>query len=257
MSIIARVELEVSVLRVCMRHALTTSKEEVMGLLIGSTDRTRGVVRVSSVVLFQRSDIKSDRVEVDPSDLVQGSAVAEVHAEAIGSHVHVCGWYHSHPKITFPPSAVDLRSQAMYQSMEAAFIGLIFPVFHTTNNISERCHVYAFQAEPSSMSRIDIPVHIVPDSLPYWERHNLLLLARLDEVLYEEELEKRGKCVEDQEQADRQLFHWVRTVREHEIRILDLLDMSLGPLAVSTALLTVQQELHKEFFPGASSSSSL
>lgn len=38
--------------------------------------------------------------------------------------------YHSHPHITVMPSHVDVRTQAMYQTMDEGFIGLIFSVFN-------------------------------------------------------------------------------------------------------------------------------
>lgn len=50
---------------------------------------------------------------------------------ASGVETRIIGWYHSHPHITVLPSHVDLSTQAMYQSLEARFIGLIFSVFNT------------------------------------------------------------------------------------------------------------------------------
>ena len=44
--------------------------------------------------------------------------------------------YHSHPHITVLPSHVDVRTQAMYQSMDEGFIGLIFSVFNQVTGFS-------------------------------------------------------------------------------------------------------------------------
>ena len=46
--------------------------------------------------------------------------------------------YHSHPHITVLPSHVDVRTQAMYQSMDEGFIGLIFSVFNQVTDPSRK-----------------------------------------------------------------------------------------------------------------------
>ena len=39
--------------------------------------------------------------------------------------------YHSHPHLAVVPSHVDVRTQALYQQMDSAFVGLIFSVFNS------------------------------------------------------------------------------------------------------------------------------
>ena len=44
--------------------------------------------------------------------------------------VRVIGWYHSHPHITVLPSHVDVATQALYQQLDAGFIGIILSTFN-------------------------------------------------------------------------------------------------------------------------------
>ncbi|TKC34746.1 hypothetical protein EI555_006313, partial [Monodon monoceros] len=102
------VHLESDAFLVCLNHALSTEKEEVMGLCIGEVDAVR-IVHIHSVIILRRSDKRKDRVEISPEQLL---------AELTGRPMRVVGWYHSHPHITVWPSHVDVRTQAMYQMMD-------------------------------------------------------------------------------------------------------------------------------------------
>lgn len=83
--------------------------------------------------------------------------------------MRVLGWYHSHPHITVWPSHIDIRTQAMYQSMDPFFVGLIFSVYtseggSTNNQIQVTC----FQANCLADERIEIPLIIKPSPIqPY------------------------------------------------------------------------------------------
>ncbi|GAA6092054.1 lys-63-specific deubiquitinase BRCC36 [Tachysurus ichikawai] len=112
------VHLESDAFLVCMNHALSTEKEEVMGLCIGEVDTNR-IVHIHSVIILRRSDKRKDRHRL---------------AEMTGRPVRVVGWYHSHPHITVWPSHVDVRTQAMYQMMDQGFVGLIFSCFIEDKN---------------------------------------------------------------------------------------------------------------------------
>uniref|UniRef100_A0A6B2LVH1 MPN domain-containing protein n=1 Tax=Arcella intermedia TaxID=1963864 RepID=A0A6B2LVH1_9EUKA len=81
--------IEVSSAVVCtlMSHALTTEKEEVMGLLYGTV--VDEVAKICSVQILQRQDKRKDRVEVSDHQLVQ----ATQYAEHLGKNVRVIGWY--------------------------------------------------------------------------------------------------------------------------------------------------------------------
>ncbi|MXQ99089.1 hypothetical protein E5288_WYG004056 [Bos mutus] len=165
------VHLESDAFLVCLNHALSTEKEEVMGLCIGELNDdlrwvqvltmandvsfqmmlccftssvcwvdTVRIVHIHSVIILRRSDKRKDRVEISPEQLSAASTEAEISllthrlAELTGRPMRVVGWYHSHPHITVWPSHVDVRTQAMYQMMDQGFVGLIFSCFIEDKN---------------------------------------------------------------------------------------------------------------------------
>ncbi|XP_078520206.1 lys-63-specific deubiquitinase BRCC36 [Lissotriton helveticus] len=151
---------------VCLNHALSTEKEEVMGLCIGEVDTCR-IVHIHSVIILRRSDKRKDRVEISPEQLSAASTEAERLAEMTGRPMRVVGWYHSHPHITVWPSHVDVRTQAMYQMMDQGFVGLIFSCFIEDKNTKTGRILYtcfqSVQAQKSSeYERIEVPIHVVP-----------------------------------------------------------------------------------------------
>eukprot|EP00727_Mastigamoeba_balamuthi_P014337 m51a1_g9528 putative lys-63-specific deubiquitinase brcc36 (291) ;mRNA; f:770440-771615 len=141
----------------CMSHALTTEREEVMGLLLGDVGALPGVsdpsggpcVSVWAVSLLARSDRRKDRVEISPEQLTQAAQYADHVTAQCGRRTRVVGWYHSHPHITVHPSHVDLATQQMYQLMDASFVGLIFSCFNNDGKRG-RVQVIAFRAGSSS-----------------------------------------------------------------------------------------------------------
>ncbi|KAL2767948.1 lys-63-specific deubiquitinase BRCC36 isoform 2 [Daubentonia madagascariensis] len=144
------VHLESDAFLVCLNHALSTEKEEVMGLCIGElNDDTRS----DSKFAYAGTEMRT---------------VAEKRlAELTGRPMRVVGWYHSHPHITVWPSHVDVRTQAMYQMMDQGFVGLIFSCFIEDKNTKTGRVLYtcfqSIQAQKSSeYERIEIPIHIVP-----------------------------------------------------------------------------------------------
>uniref|UniRef100_A0A4W3GXJ5 BRCA1/BRCA2-containing complex subunit 3 n=1 Tax=Callorhinchus milii TaxID=7868 RepID=A0A4W3GXJ5_CALMI len=175
------VHLESDAFLVCLNHALSTEKEEVMGLCIGEVDTSR-IVHIHFVIILRRSDKRKDRVEISPEQL---SAASTEHrlwvpayviiilnnshrlAEMTGRPMRVVGWYHSHPHITVWPSHVDVRTQAMYQMMDQGFVGLIFSCFIEDKNTKTGRVLYtcfqSIQAQKGSeFERIEIPIHVVP-----------------------------------------------------------------------------------------------
>lgn len=166
MQAVQAVHLESDAFLVCLNHALSTEKEEVMGLCIGEMDTIR-IVHIHSVIILRRSDKRKDRVEISPEQLSAASTEAERLAELTGRPMRVVGWYHSHPHITVWPSHVDVRTQAMYQMMDQGFVGLIFSCFIEDKNTKTGRVLYtcfqSIQAQKSSeYERIEIPIHIVP-----------------------------------------------------------------------------------------------
>nr|ACO95360.1 BRCA1/BRCA2-containing complex, subunit 3 isoform 1 (predicted) [Dasypus novemcinctus] len=181
------VHLESDAFLVCLNHALSTEKEEVMGLCIGEVSRsdskfaytgtemravaekvdTVKIVHIHSVIILRRSDKRKDRVEISPEQLSAASTETHRLAELTGRPMRVVGWYHSHPHITVWPSHVDVRTQAMYQMMDQGFVGLIFSCFIEDKNTKTGRVLYtcfqSIQAQKSSeYERIEIPIHIVP-----------------------------------------------------------------------------------------------
>uniref|UniRef100_A0A2K6V5S7 BRCA1/BRCA2-containing complex subunit 3 n=1 Tax=Saimiri boliviensis boliviensis TaxID=39432 RepID=A0A2K6V5S7_SAIBB len=141
------VHLESDAFLVCLNHALSTEKEEVMGLCIGElnddirsdskfaytgtemrtvaekVDAVR-IVHIHSVIILRRSDKRKDRVEISPEQLSAASTEAEV------------------------------RTQAMYQMMDQGFVGLIFSCFIEDKNTKTGRVLYtcfqSIQAQKSS-----------------------------------------------------------------------------------------------------------
>ncbi|NWZ40078.1 BRCC3 deubiquitinase, partial [Brachypodius atriceps] len=179
------VHLEADAFLVCLNHALSTEKEEVMGLCIGEVPpaegRPRGgagggaayagcglrgtvdtsrIVHIHSVIILRRSDKRKDRVEISPEQLSAASTEAEISfissltSRMTGRPMRVVGWYHSHPHITVWPSHVDVRTQAMYQMMDQGFVGLIFSCFIEDKNTKTGRILYtcfqSIQAQKSS-----------------------------------------------------------------------------------------------------------
>ncbi|NXJ67301.1 BRCC3 deubiquitinase, partial [Rostratula benghalensis] len=192
------VHLEADAFLVCLNHALSTEKEEVMGLCIGEVPGPGGaapgtrrvdtsrIVHIHSVIILRRSDKRKDRVEISPEQLSAASTEAEISFSRESSEPAIVGWYHSHPHITVWPSHVDVRTQAMYQMMDQGFVGLIFSCFIEDKNTKTGRILYtcfqSIQAQKSSecvaikgfcflfssgmssqkYERIEIPIHVVP-----------------------------------------------------------------------------------------------
>ena len=80
MAVLSAVELTSDAFLVCTSHALTTEKEEVMGLLLGDVQRGAlgAVVHILGCALLTRSDRRKDRVEISPEQLAAATSNAEV-----------------------------------------------------------------------------------------------------------------------------------------------------------------------------------
>eukprot|EP00756_Hemistasia_phaeocysticola_P052059 Hpha_TRINITY_DN27254_c0_g1::TRINITY_DN27254_c0_g1_i1::g.140778::m.140778/K11864/BRCC3, BRCC36; BRCA1/BRCA2-containing complex subunit 3 len=131
----------------CTTHALTTDKEEVMGLCLGDVIEVDGrrIGVVWEVVQVPRIDKRSDRVEISPVDMLEASTTAENIGRELGRSTRVVGWYHSHPNITCLPSHVDLATQRDYQMLDTGWVGLIFAVHANTTHKVGRMQVHCFQ----------------------------------------------------------------------------------------------------------------
>lgn len=183
-----KVLLSSDVALVCVQHALSTEKEEIMGLLIGEVHDDGALVSIVSSVILRRLDKKPDRVEISEEQLVQATLRAEALAAEVNRPLRVVGWYHSHPHITVWPSHVDLATQSMYQRMDSTFVGIIFAVFLTDQSSkAPSIQITCFQSvnDGSSQSRREVEMQI--NSSESFLLTNLETLSQLPTILKEEE----------------------------------------------------------------------
>jgi BRCA1/BRCA2-containing complex subunit 3 len=159
---IKAVHLSAEAYIVCLTHALSTEKEEIMGLLIGDISPEH-ISYISAVILLRRSCKQADRLEISPEQLSAASTQAEEFGHMLDRPMRVIGWYHSHPHITVWPSHIDVRTQADYQLMDAGFVGLIFSIFnHDKVSKMNRVQVSCFQSTQidSMWERVEVQLHI-------------------------------------------------------------------------------------------------
>ncbi|KAK4322845.1 hypothetical protein Pmani_006429 [Petrolisthes manimaculis] len=194
---VSQVRLAGDAYLVCVHHALTTEKEEVMGLLVGQFNEQGSDIMcdIHSAVTLRRSDKRKDRVEISPEMLIEAQQRAEQMSASSGKELHVVGWYHSHPHITVWPSDIDLQTQAGYQQMDSRFIGLIFSVYNEDKKTKVGTHqVTCFQAtnqspegESPQYVRLSVPLDI--QSIPSIAVNNQQALENLCRTLYDEQSE--------------------------------------------------------------------
>ena len=166
------VNLTVEAYSSCLNHALLTESEEVMGLLLGNVEYTnddRLIVNIFSTICLTRKCKAKDRVEFDEIQVSKASEMADVMSRENKIDVNVVGWYHSHPKITIPPSQVDLNTQYS-QQYQGPFVGLIMSCFNTDNSNTNKIKLTAFQAKKQDNQfypcYVDIEFKAEDDVLP-------------------------------------------------------------------------------------------
>ncbi|XP_045602240.1 lys-63-specific deubiquitinase BRCC36 [Procambarus clarkii] len=193
---VSNVRLAADAYLVCLHHALTTEKEEVLGLLVGEfSEGTEVVCDIHSAVTLRRSDKRKDRVEISPEMLIEAQQRAEQMSASSGQELHIVGWYHSHPHITVWPSDIDLQTQAGYQQMDSRFIGLIFSVYNEDKKTKVGSHqVTCFQAtnqspEGEAPQYVRLPVPLEIRLTPSLAINNQQALENLCSTLYDEQSE--------------------------------------------------------------------
>eukprot|EP01080_Neovahlkampfia_damariscottae_P012087 gene12087-5580_t len=213
----------------CCSHALTTEKEEIMGLLIGSVETTqqgknKGIIW--DICMLTRVDKRKDRVEISSEQLVSATTKAENITKETGIQSRVVGWYHSHPHISPWPSHVDLNCQGGYQLMEKGFIGLIFSVFNQDSEYKGTIEVHGFQAnknEMNSYEEVPIPVMIIPNfnypSIGYKRMIELL------DILLQEEKTAFLSSVEDK--SDLVLLHNSSIYQKNILKIIEYFSVTI------------------------------
>ncbi|KAK9301055.1 hypothetical protein QLX08_006401 [Tetragonisca angustula] len=188
---LSKVKLQTDVYMVCLQHALSTEKFEVMGLLIGDT--VCNVANIVSVIILRRLDKKKDRVEISVEQLLKAVSEADRLSEELQRPVHVLGWYHSHPHITVYPSHLDIRTQTNYQTMDDGFVGLIFSVFSESKESKEQeISLICFQSHNDKV--VEIPLEIV--HTPIISNICLKTMTDLLKLLVQEE-EETAETFED------------------------------------------------------------
>ena len=151
-------------------HALSTDKEEIIGFLLGTAVGNDTYVLDTSVA--PRIDKKSDRVEVSADATLQAMADADKLSTLLQIDINVVGWYHSHPRITCPPSHVDIGTQHSQQRGGKTFVGIIFSAFSETQAdtlphvgggklYTDRVQCHCFQALSETRGE-SVPVVVEP-----------------------------------------------------------------------------------------------
>ncbi|KAM7253819.1 hypothetical protein ACFE04_031501 [Oxalis oulophora] len=113
----------------CMTHALSTEKEEIMGLLLGDIQYSKNgnvTALIWAASPQPRCCRQKDRVETNPEQLAAASA------------------------------------QAMYQLLDPGFIGLIFSCFSEDVNKVGRIQVIAFQSSGGGQNQNPRPIAVSP-----------------------------------------------------------------------------------------------
>lgn len=247
MSHVHEVVLSQDAYLVCMQHVHTTDGEEVMGLLVGrytpneesteggSSSKQQVVCDVSHAVILRRSDKRKDRVEISPEMLIQAQQKAEEISSGCQESVHIVGWYHSHPKITVAPSAVDLRTQLGYQQMDSRFVGIIFSVFNQSE-ISRVCEevvggFQALQTDRNCYERINVPVRIREQAgiAP----HNQEAVCSVSNILQQEQMAvlQQSRDLHAGTSPLQHLYNAAVAVQ----RVVDLCEQLPGPLCALAA----------------------
>ncbi|KAI8597117.1 JAB1/Mov34/MPN/PAD-1 ubiquitin protease-domain-containing protein [Dissophora ornata] len=197
-SSLSRVLVQSNVLHILLAHALSTEKEEIMGMLMGDwiKEGAMEIARVDGVSLLTRSEKRKDRVEIGPEQLTMAAIEAEEITQATGKTTRVIGWYHSHPHITVFPSHVDLRTQLSQQLMDQRFIGMIVSCFNTDSELSNKIQVTCFQSRPSdgaSCQHIKLPFSVLNEN-PL-ESLTLPKLLEIPERIFDEQRQSFYKSI--------------------------------------------------------------
>ncbi|XP_017882500.1 lys-63-specific deubiquitinase BRCC36-like isoform X1 [Ceratina calcarata] len=189
-----KVQLQTDVYMVCLQHALSTEKFEVMGLLLGNTESS--VAEIMAVIILNRLDKQKDRVEISSEQLAKACDVAEQLKKELQRPVRVLGWYHSHPHITVCPSHVDCRTQTSYQMMDPSFVGLIFSVF-SENKESKEQEISLICFQSHNDKEVEIPLEIV--HTPMISNTCLKTMTDLIKIFVQEEEEMAETCKDQQD----------------------------------------------------------
>uniref|UniRef100_A0A803LEF4 BRCC36 C-terminal helical domain-containing protein n=1 Tax=Chenopodium quinoa TaxID=63459 RepID=A0A803LEF4_CHEQI len=147
---LTNVKMSEEVWLTCVTHAFSTETEEIMGLLLGDIECSRGgntTALIWGAAPQTRSDRRKDRVETNPEQLAAASAMAEI------SFVLVQ---------LISVNSFTLCGAAMYQLLDSGFIGLIFSCFNEDAFKVGRIQAIAFQSLDGKQSYNSRPITISP-----------------------------------------------------------------------------------------------
>ena len=144
-----------------LNHALLTEEEEVMGLLLGNEQQkqNKNIINIFSTICLTRKCKQKDRVEFDEIQIAEAVDLAENLKKENKIETNVIGWYHSHPRITIPPSNVDLETQKN-QQYQGNFVGLIVSCFSSDSNNVNKINLVAFQTKKDNYSLVPHYINI-------------------------------------------------------------------------------------------------
>lgn len=236
------VELTADTYLVCLTHALSTEKEEVMGLLLGEMKNNR-IAHICSAYPMTRIDRRPDRVEISPEQLSAAAIEAERLASTLHKNVQVLGWYHSHPHITVWPSHVDVRTQADYQLLDPNFVGLIFSVFSKSENKTSSLQLICFQSisssSPTSYEHIELSLSIVPRPHCTMSDPCVSAITQIPHILFEEE----QLSYKASQRNTTDLLNAVHNGAVYSLSLVHVIQVICEPI---TQLLAIELERNKE-----------
>lgn len=156
-----QVKITVDAYSACLNHAMLTENEEVMGLLLGNVEETKdeNIINIFSTICLTRKCKAKDRVEFDEIQISKACEIADSLRREFKVDVNVVGWYHSHPKITIPPSQVDLATQ-FSQQYQGPFVGLIISCFSYDHTNTNKIKLTAFQSKKEENNTSFLPIYI-------------------------------------------------------------------------------------------------
>ncbi|KAF9900144.1 BRCA1 BRCA2-containing complex, subunit 3 [Linnemannia zychae] len=193
-STLSRVLVQSNVLHILLAHALSTEKEEIMGMLMGDwiTEGTTEIARVDGVSLLTRSEKRKDRVEIGPEQLTMAAIEAEEITKATGKTTRVIGWSSAHYSV----SVSHLRTQLSQQLMDSRFIGMIVSCFNKDSELSNKIQVTCFQSRPDdsgSCQHIKLPFSVLNEN-PFGSL-TLPKLLEIPERIFDEQRQSFYKSI--------------------------------------------------------------
>jgi proteasome lid subunit RPN8/RPN11 len=202
----------------CLNHVLLTDSEEVMGLLFGTTNEENNqlTINILSTICLNRKCKEKDRVEFDEMQIAKASEIAEGLEVEHGLDIRVVGWYHSHPKITVPPSNVDLNTQYLHQ-YQGPFVGIIISCFNNDSSNKNTLKMIAFQTQKENGGNIPLYIDIQFIHENQLIKTNISNSAKtfstiLKNLMEEEEEEFKSEChnIENDDEMNKLLLYSTR-----------------------------------------------